>query len=115
MINFICLHRREQIPMSNSPYPDHYTAMIWPFEYQGTNYIATASSPGLPGGQGDDINIYKRDEPDSPFKRFRFVYARKVKVRGDKILACRDRRCCLSTIPVLLVMVFKNFGYLDLF
>jgi len=76
-----------------------HTEMIWPFEYQGTNYIATANAQGT-----RVITIYKRDEPDSPFKKFKFDGARKVKVRGDKILAGGELRCCISTIPQLLAV-----------
>ena len=101
MIDMIYLYRRE----NNSPNIGH-AEMVWPFEYQGTHYFASAIAQS-----NRVIWIYKRDESETPFKTFRFDGARKVKVRGDKILACGELNCCLASVPSILSMVFKIFGY----
>lgn len=74
--------------------------MVWPFEYQGTSYFATANA----GGSNRYIYIYKQDEI-RPFKKFKFPGARYVKVRGEKILACGDPRCYICDIPTLLRII----------
>jgi len=79
------------------------TDEIWPFEYQGTNYIVSSHAQSV-----RKIYIYKRDEPDTPVNLFDFEYAARVKAHGDKILACGRPRCCLASIPTLLAVEFRS-------